>query len=396
MKDREIEGIYDGLPRGTRGRVDTAINAICQVKRDGGRICVLTGSGPNLHEGVTTLVAGLIRVGLVDGVLTSSAVVAHEMAGCLERVHRVDGSDLGIDPELLPADGRFEVSLCDEPVLMALEREMEIDRGLLERALEMPGDRIIKAAGNMAYPLGLRTEIISREIGEVARSRHSTFEEIAGLGSDPRTMIGASSEKEVPVLVTVPQLVGGGSVGIEISESTPMRDRSRRIAQLLSECDLVIESALALAQEVHDGPLETYTGHGIWSGWLGDRTYRLEDKQIIRIDLDPNLEVAWAKEREAGSVKEAITKGLPKTKVMGIPFRMEMSGFARVPRSLPIVGDIGRIWPVIASRVDEELGVGLDFMSYPQETGPGQAMRDWIADEIRVLDRDRMMAGLGV
>ena len=37
---------------------------------------VVVGSGPNLHEGVTTLIAELIRVGVVDGVTTSSAVVA--------------------------------------------------------------------------------------------------------------------------------------------------------------------------------------------------------------------------------------------------------------------------------------------------------------------------------
>ncbi len=50
---------------------------------------VVTGSGPNLHEGVTTLIAELIHKGVVDGVVTSSAVVAHEMAGTLDRVKRV-------------------------------------------------------------------------------------------------------------------------------------------------------------------------------------------------------------------------------------------------------------------------------------------------------------------
>ncbi len=60
----------------------------------GGKVAVVVGSGPNLHEGVTTLIAELIRLGVVDGVTTSSAVVAHEMAGTLDRVKRVDGSQL--------------------------------------------------------------------------------------------------------------------------------------------------------------------------------------------------------------------------------------------------------------------------------------------------------------
>jgi len=150
-----------------------------------------------------------------------------------------------------------------------------------------------------------------------------------------------------------------------------------------------------LAQEVHDGPFETYTGHGIWSRWIGDRTYRLKDKRLVRIDLDPNLELAWRKEKESGRVKEAVAKGLPKTKILGIPFRMEMSGFARLPNSLPIVGDIGRIWPIIGHEVAKRLGVKLDFISYPQETEPGKKMREWIVEQVSILDRERMYAGLG-
>jgi hypothetical protein len=53
-----------------------------------GRVVVVTGSGSNIHEGVTTQVAELIHKGLVDGVITSSAVIAHEMAGALDRVKK--------------------------------------------------------------------------------------------------------------------------------------------------------------------------------------------------------------------------------------------------------------------------------------------------------------------
>jgi len=392
--ERELGTLYEALPREVKARLDQAVQTICQTKREGGKVCVLTGSGPNLHEGVTTLIAELIRVGVVDGVLTSSAVVAHEMAGCLERVHRVKGTELGLDPKLLPADGRFEVSLLANTALEEIEREIAVDRALIERALNLPGETIIKAAGNMAYPLGLRTEILSEEISRLARSRGETFEEVAGGGCDPRTMIGAGFQNKVPVLVTVPQLIGGGRVGIGIGESTPIGQRSGRIARLLESCDVIIESAVALAQEVHDGPFETFTGHGIWSGWRGEHTFRLEKKNIIRIDLDPHLELAWKKEKESGDVRRAIAEGLPKTKATGIPFRMEMSGFARLPGSLPIIGDIGRIWPVMAQRVAEGLGLDLRFISFPQETERGKTMREWIVSEIEILKKDRMIQSL--
>jgi hypothetical protein len=390
-----IEGLYRGLPAETRSRVDSVVEMMFQAKESGGKICVVTGSGPNIHEGTTTLIAELIHRGIVDGVSTSSAVVAHEMAGSLERVYRVPGADLGLDPELLPADGKFEITLCGESVIDEISGEIEMDRELIRKALELGGDTIIKAAGNMSYPVGLRTEVLSREICRLCRDRGMIFEEVVGLGADSMTMIGAGADAGVPVVVTVPQLVGGGSVGMDIADSAPMRERSRRVADLLGESDIIIESALALAQEVHDGPFETYTGHGIWSRWLGEETYRLKDKKLVRIDLDPNLELAWRKQRESSTVQEAVAKGLPKTKLMGIPFRMEMSGFARLPNSLPVVGDIGRIWPVIANRLAGRLGIELEFMCYPQETDPGKSMREWIVEKVGIVNRERMLDGMG-
>lgn len=355
----------------------------------------MTGSGPHLHEGVTTLIAELIHKGIVDSVLTSSAIVAHEMAGCLEKVKRVDGLQLDIDRNLLPRDGKFELSLLRPRDLKIIEKEMTIDRDLMNAISELPGDVVIKAAGNLAYPLGLRTERVSLEVAGLAKSTGRFFEEIAGLGADPRTMIGAGAQENVPVLVTVPQLIGGGSVGTEISDSTPLRRRSLKIAETLASCDLIVESALALAQEIHDGPFETYTGHGIWSRWSGLYTYSLKDKVVVRIDLDPNLELAWRKERESKEVTEAIAKGLPKTKVLGVPFRMEMSGFSRLPHSLPIIGDIGVIWPIISCRTSEELGLQLDFLSFPQETDEGRRMRERIVEEVDILDRDQMYEAVG-
>ena len=90
-------------------------------------------------------------------------------------------------------------------------------------------------------------------------------------------------------------------------------------------------------------------------------------------------------------MQEAINQGLPKTKLTGIPFRMEMSGFARLEGSLPVVGDIGVIWPVLACQVAEGLGITLDFISHPQQTAEGKAMRDWIVEQVKPIRREQML-----
>jgi hypothetical protein len=151
---------------------------------------------------------------------------------------------------------------------------------------------------------------------------------------------------------------------------------------------------VALTQEIHDGPFETYTGHGIWAGWEGGRTYSLRGKTLVRIDLDPTLERVCAIEKSGGEVQQSIDRGLPKTKIFKVPFRMEMSGFARLEGSIPIVADLGAVWPVLALRAARELGVELQFLSCPQESPPGKAMRDWIVRNVAPLDRQRMIAGL--
>jgi len=35
--------------------------------------------------------------------------------------------------------------------------------------------------------------------------------------------------------------------------------------------------------------------------------------------------------------------------------------------------------------VAEALRIGLEFMSYPQNTEPGRAMREWIVNEVRPI-----------
>jgi len=397
MKDLDralIDDCYQALPSKTRTRVDQAVKAIVETKERGGRVAAVVGSGPNIHEGVTTLIAELIHKKIIDGVSTSSAVIGHEMGGALERVKRIDGKAFGFAPDRLACDGQFEVSLISKKLLETYQRECYIDVPLYRRMRRARGNAIIKVAGNMAYPSGLRTERLARDVLALSRRYGLPFEQVAGYGADLYTMIGAGAQNQVPVLVTVPQLVGSGEVGLCIGDSIPISERCQRMARLLADADVIIESALALSQEVHDGPFERFTGHGIWADWEGGWTYSLRDKKIIRIDLDPNLEKAWQKERSSGMVSHAVDQGLPKTTSMRIPFRMEMSGFARIPGSLPVVGDIGDIWPIMAKQVADALGVRLDLMSHKQSLPAGRKFREWIVRNVKPVDRDQMFGAI--
>ncbi len=375
-------------------RVATAVDRIVEAKQRGGKVVVVTGSGPNVHEGVTTLLAELLRVGLVDGVTTSSAVVSHEMGGTLDRVKRCAGEPLGLPPAMLPRGGEFELTEVSPELLAEIRDTFPLDDGLLDKLQCADGKTIIKAAGNLGYPVGLWLEHLATEIESLARTHGLTFEEVAGLGADERTMIGVGARTGRPVLVTIPQLIGGGRVGLAIGDSIPISHRAEQLATMLDGADVIIESGVALTQEIHDGPLETYTGHGLWSAWQGHWTYSLAGKSLIRIDLDPALEQVWRIEHEGGAVQEAIADGLPKTKLFKVPFRMEMSGFARHEGSLAIIADLGAVWPLMADQAAQRLGLKLDFMSYPQQTEAGRAMREWIVREIRPLCRRKIIEGI--
>ncbi|MBO5590771.1 MAG: deoxyhypusine synthase family protein [Acidaminococcaceae bacterium] len=385
-----LEAFWASLDESSQQAVSSAIQKITDVKKRGGKVMVVTGSGPNIHEGVTTLIAELIRVGIVDAVSTSSAVIAHEMAGSLDRVFRVDAQALGMDMDKMPRGDVFEFTCMSDEEIAALKREMPLDDDLLERGSKLPKqNEIIKAAGNMAYPMGLRTERVAHEVMGLARMYGLPFETVAGWGCDEHTMLGAAAKRNVPVLVTIPQMIGGGAVGMSIGDSIPVSQRSMRISRMLADCDVIIESAVALTQEIHDGPFECYTGHGIWAWWSGQATYNLRNKNLIRIDLDSNLRRAVELNK---TVQEAIDKGLPKTKAAKIPFRMEMSAFARHEGSIPIVGDIGKVWPLIASGVAKNLGIDLEFLSASQDTAEGTAMREWIVGNVKAFDREKMLA----
>lgn len=388
-----IENLYTNLPEETRHYLDIAIKKVVEAKRNGGKVVVVTGSGPNIHEGVTTLIAEFINKGLVDGVTTSSAVVSHEMGGVLDKVKRINIHEIGeefLDFEKMPRGDIFELTELTDAQWDELKREMIIDDALVERCNEKEGTVIIKAAGNMAYPMGLRNETLAPVIMEMAHTKHVPFEEVAGWGCDEHTMLGAGARKGVPVLVSVPQLIGGGQVGISIADSIPVAERCYRISRMLGDADVIIESAVALTQEIHDGPFETYTGHGIWASWNGFKTYSLKDKTLIRFDLDENLKKAWDLDKKSGEVQAAIDKGLPKTKMSKIPFRMEMSAFSRLEKSIPVIGDIGVLWSVMGYKVAKALGIELEYISYPQQTEPGKAMRQWIVDNVDYMKMDKI------
>lgn len=385
-----LKEYYETLDARSRGSLDEAISKMVEVKERGGKIMVATGSGPNIHEGVTTLIAELMDKGIIDSVTTSSAVIGHEMAGALDRVKMVGASQLGLDEKYMPRGNVFEFTQMGQEELDSLRKEMVLDEELLRKAEDITGNIIIKAAGNMAYPMGTRTEELAGEILSIAKMYGLPFEEVAGWGADERTMIGIGAKKGLPVLVSIPQMIGGGHVGLSIGDSISVSQRSMRIARMLEEADVIIESAVALTQEIHDGPFECYTGHGIWSWWKGVHTYSLKNKSLIRIDLDENLRKAQDIQKESSMIQEAINRGLPKTKISRIPFRMEMSAFARHEGSIPIIGDIGRVWPLLAWKVAEKLGIELDFMSYNQESGEGRKMREWIASQVRPIDRDAL------
>lgn len=394
MNTALIDSFYNDLDDRSKETLDKAIEKVVEAKRRGGKLAIVTGSGPNIHEGVTTLIAELIDKGIVDGVTTSSAVINHEMGGTLDRVKMCDASQFGIDEKFMPRGNVFEFTDLTDEELEELSKEMILDKELLSKRHDAEGHFVIKAAANMAYPMGLRTEMVAEEILSLCRQKGLPFETIAGWGCDERTMLGAGAKKGVPVIVTIPQLIGGGHVGLSIGDSIPIAQRARRVASILESADVILESGVALTQEIHDGPYETYTGHGIWSWWQKQPTYSLKEKTLIRFDLDENLRKAQDLQKQSSLIQEAIDKGLPKTKISKIPFRMEMSAFARHEGSLPVIGDIGMIWPVFAKRVADALNIKLDFMSYKQETEDGKAMREWIVKNIKPFSKAKMHARL--
>ena len=55
------------LSETSRTNLRAAADAIIAIKEKGGNVVVVTGSGPNIHEGVTTQIAELMHHGVIDG-----------------------------------------------------------------------------------------------------------------------------------------------------------------------------------------------------------------------------------------------------------------------------------------------------------------------------------------
>ena len=53
----EVNALRTQLDPAMLELVDAAAEHVVTAKERGGRVAVVTGSGPNLHEGVTTLIA---------------------------------------------------------------------------------------------------------------------------------------------------------------------------------------------------------------------------------------------------------------------------------------------------------------------------------------------------
>ena len=56
-----------GNPDALDFALEDRFGEVRRLSQHRGQVVVVTGSGPNIHEGVTTLVAELMRVGIVDG-----------------------------------------------------------------------------------------------------------------------------------------------------------------------------------------------------------------------------------------------------------------------------------------------------------------------------------------
>ena len=135
-----LDRLEQELSEEMRARAYGAADRIVAAKERGGKVAVVTGSGPNIHEGVTTLIAELMRVGVIDGVTTSSAVISHEMGGTLDKVKRCIGTSLGLDPFYLPRGDEFELTVMPEADMDEVRKHMPLDEGLIEKLCQAGGE----------------------------------------------------------------------------------------------------------------------------------------------------------------------------------------------------------------------------------------------------------------
>ena len=83
--------------------------------------------------------------GIIDGVSTSSAVIAHEMGGVLDKVKRIDGDKLNkfVEKEFLPRGNVFELTEMSDEKWDQISSEMIIDEDLVAECKKVIGKIII-------------------------------------------------------------------------------------------------------------------------------------------------------------------------------------------------------------------------------------------------------------
>jgi carbamate kinase len=56
-----IESLFTECAPNVQESIKVAVTAICNAKKKDKNVIVVTGSGPNIHEGITTLIAEMIK-----------------------------------------------------------------------------------------------------------------------------------------------------------------------------------------------------------------------------------------------------------------------------------------------------------------------------------------------
>ena len=96
---------------------------------------------------------------------------------------------------------KFELTELTPDELNGINAEISLDMDFISQLDELEGQTIIKAAGNMAYPMGLRTEMFAKDLLNLSTNKFSgkqPLECLAGLCADEKTMIGAGVKIRFP------------------------------------------------------------------------------------------------------------------------------------------------------------------------------------------------------
>ncbi|MBN2282978.1 MAG: hypothetical protein JXO48_03725 [Deltaproteobacteria bacterium] len=345
---------YRALPDDERVRLDDAVASLVEAKKRRQRVVAVITGEVHLSRGITLLVADLMRKGIVDAVLTTAVIIDHEMSGVLEKVKRIEKPPAGLHREGGSADGVMNVALLSPRMIERFRDEMDIDVSSYRAMLGAPGTITVEPAGGGTWPGGKRTALLSGFVLSQSRHCRIPFEEMAGYGADPGTMIGAGARAGLPVLVPPSCLDDdGGAVGLAIRESLSPSERSGRVAEIMNRAHLIITST--------DGPGCTFpagfTQGGPWGGGeappecSGRRTIVLIDGPLHDVPPTPG-------DHRAGE-----------------------------PESLIITGGLDTSWSLLAFRAAEALGITLDFVPCARGRDEGERLREWIAARIEPADK---------